>query len=53
MILILTEDSDVHADSVATKLRHRGADFVRFDPALFPSAAAISVSYSAAGLLVH
>jgi hypothetical protein len=46
MILILTQKSDVHADRVEYKLRQRGADFVRFDPAHFPSAAEISIAHS-------
>ncbi|HYR42859.1 MAG TPA: ATP-dependent carboxylate-amine ligase [Terriglobia bacterium] len=49
MILILTEASDPHADYVAERLRQRGADFVRFDPAQFPSKAELSLSYSANG----
>src|SRR5688572_2746884 len=49
MILILTDASDPHADHVAQKLRERGADFVRFDPAQFPSNAEVSISYSMAG----
>jgi len=46
MILILTENFDSHADLVEQKLRERGADFVRFNPAQFPSQAEISLSYS-------
>ena len=49
MILMLTDASDVHADHVAQKLRERGADFVRFDPARFPSHAEVSIAYSAGG----
>src|SRR4051794_34338565 len=49
MILILTEPSDAHADHVADKLRARGTDFVRFNPADFPSHAEISLSYGPTG----
>jgi hypothetical protein len=49
MILILTETEDVHADRVEEKLRQRGADFLRFDPAQFPSRASVSLSYTALG----
>jgi hypothetical protein len=49
MILILTEPFDEHADHVAQKLRERGTDFVRFDPAQFPSQAEISLSYTFTG----
>jgi hypothetical protein len=49
MILILTEPRDVHADQVEKKLRERGAELVRFDPAQVPSRAAISLAYSATG----
>jgi hypothetical protein len=51
MILILTVPGDTHADHVASKLRLRGADSVRFDPALFPREAEISRSYSSRGAL--
>jgi glutathione synthase/RimK-type ligase-like ATP-grasp enzyme len=50
MILVLTDDADPHADHVAAKLRQRGAPVVRFDPARFPSRAALSVSYDPTGL---
>jgi hypothetical protein len=49
MILILTEPSDEHANHIAAKLRERGADFVRFNPAQFPREAEISLSYSPQG----
>jgi hypothetical protein len=49
MILILTCDEDGPADYVAAKLRQRGADFRRFDPARFPSAAQLSLAYSSSG----
>jgi hypothetical protein len=43
MILILTEPTDPHADHLEQKLRQRGARFVRFDPAQFPSSAEVSL----------
>jgi hypothetical protein len=46
MILILTQPLDEHADYVSQKLRKRGADFVRFNSAQFPSQAEVSLSYS-------
>jgi len=49
MILILTEDSDVHADAVEQRLRHRGADLFRCDPQTFPSKLEMSVAYSGTG----
>ncbi|MGH2585487.1 MAG: MvdC/MvdD family ATP grasp protein [Dehalococcoidia bacterium] len=51
MILILTEPCDAHADHVVQKLRDRGAEFVRFDPAQFPAEAEVSLTYSATGQL--
>jgi len=35
MILILTDDSDPHADLVERKLRERGAELFRIDPKKF------------------
>lgn len=49
MILILTKDFDSHADHLCDMLQRRGAPFLRFDPADFPSRASMSVSYSPAG----
>lgn len=49
MILILTEPFDPHADYVVQKLQERSADFIRFNPAQFPSQAEISLSYSFVG----
>lgn len=49
MIIILTEATDPHADLVGEKLRDRGADFIRFNPAEFPSQAEISHSYTFTG----
>ncbi len=49
MILILTQLLDPHADYVGQKLQERGADFVRLNPAQFPSQAAVSLSYSSTG----
>ena len=48
MILILTEDFDPHADHVAARLAARGAPFVRFNPAAFPTHASISLAYTRA-----
>jgi glutathione synthase/RimK-type ligase-like ATP-grasp enzyme len=53
MILILTEACDPHADLVAHKLRERGAELARFDPAQFPSKAEFSLSYSSAGEIAY
>jgi glutathione synthase/RimK-type ligase-like ATP-grasp enzyme len=49
MILILTGDTDPHADLVIEALRQRGAEWVRFNPARFPSGAEIAFSCTAAG----
>jgi hypothetical protein len=49
MIMILTATLDVHADRVAEKLTARGVEFIRFNPAQFPSQAELSLSYSATG----
>jgi hypothetical protein len=49
VILILTGDADPHADRVIEALRQRGAEWVRFNPARFPSRAEISFSGTAAG----
>jgi glutathione synthase/RimK-type ligase-like ATP-grasp enzyme len=49
MILILTAPDDVHADAVEAVLDRRGAPHLRFDPASFPTAAAITVELSADG----
>src|SRR5438132_1389579 len=49
MILILTEADDPHADRVIEILRGRGTEWVRFNPARFPSGAEISFSCTAAG----
>ena len=49
MILVLTDAFDPHADHVEQKLRQRGADFVRFDPAQFPANAEVSLSYTVNG----
>jgi hypothetical protein len=50
MILILTESFDPHADAVFARLRNRGADVARFNPADFPSRAAVSIACDADGL---
>jgi glutathione synthase/RimK-type ligase-like ATP-grasp enzyme len=49
MIFILTESEDAHADHIEQKLRQRGADLVRFNPAQFPSQAALSLDLAATG----
>jgi hypothetical protein len=49
MILILTEPFDPHADYIEQKLRERDADFIRFNPAQFPSQAEVSLSFSLTG----
>ncbi len=49
MILILTDDSDPHAEYVEQRLQQRGAKFLRFDPGHFPSKAALSVGFSPLG----
>jgi hypothetical protein len=51
MILILTGPSDAHADRVAAILHERGADFLRFNPAAFPTGAELSLTFSPAGQL--
>jgi hypothetical protein len=49
MILILTDESDPHADHLEQRLTERGAKFLRFDPGHFPAKARIAISYGAAG----
>jgi hypothetical protein len=49
MILVVSNRDDAHAEHIEAMLRARGAVFMRFDPAMFPVAAAISVSYEPAG----
>jgi hypothetical protein len=49
MILILTQAFDPTADHVIQMLDARGAEFVRFDPADFPSQSSLSVGYSSDG----
>lgn len=49
MLLILTELEDVHANHIEEKLKERGADYLRFNPAQFPSQAEVSLSYSQTG----
>jgi glutathione synthase/RimK-type ligase-like ATP-grasp enzyme len=49
MILLLTYPLDQHADHIARMLQERGADFVRFNPAQFPTQAEISLSYAPTG----
>jgi biotin carboxylase len=50
MILILTEAFDPHADAVIARLRRRGVEVARFNPADFPAHASVSVAFSADGL---
>jgi glutathione synthase/RimK-type ligase-like ATP-grasp enzyme len=45
MILIITAPNDVHADDVEKRLRARGADVFRFDPATIPQRARVTVGY--------
>jgi hypothetical protein len=45
MILILTSPEDEPAAVVEARLRARGADVLRFDPADFPTASSITVAY--------
>jgi hypothetical protein len=49
MILILTQDGDSTANHVAAKLQQRGANFVRFDTARFPTEAELSLAFTPAG----
>jgi hypothetical protein len=51
MILILSNLDDKHADDLAAKLRSRGAEFIRFDPARFPAHAELSLVFSTTGAL--
>jgi hypothetical protein len=51
MLLVLTEPDDVHADHVIGKLRERGAQVVRFNPADYPSQADISIACEPSGQL--
>jgi hypothetical protein len=50
MLLVFTEPDDVHANHVVDKLRARGADVLRFNPADFPSRAEVSLTYTASGV---
>jgi hypothetical protein len=49
MILILTRPFDPHADHMVQLLGARGAEFIRFNPADFPSRASLSVGYAPNG----
>ena len=49
MILVVTSPDDRTASVVVDKLRHRGADVRRFNPADFPSQASLSLSFDDAG----
>ncbi len=49
MILILTQPFDPTRRSMVEMLGARGAEFVRFDPADFPSQASLSIGYSPDG----
>lgn len=49
MILILSTPGDGPANRVEQKLRQRGANVTRFNPAVFPAEAALSVAYSPKG----
>lgn len=49
MILILTQPFDPTADRVVEMLGARGAEFVRFDPANFPTQVSLSIGYSPDG----
>ena len=49
MILILTNADDGHADYVSARRCERGAAFVRFNPANFPTRASLSLRYAAWG----
>src|SRR6476659_726690 len=49
MILILTRPFDPHADHISELLTARGAEFVRFNPADFPSQSSLSVGYASDG----
>ena len=46
MILLLTKSEDPHADQVETLLRERGVDWLRFNPASFPTEASVSLMSS-------
>jgi glutathione synthase/RimK-type ligase-like ATP-grasp enzyme len=49
MIFILADSQDAHADHIEQKLRQRGADLARFNPAQFPTQAALSLAYAPTG----
>src|SRR5262249_27886791 len=49
MIFILADSQDAHADHIEQKLRQRGADLARFNPAQFPTQATLSLDYDATG----
>jgi hypothetical protein len=50
MILVISSSDDAHADHIESMLRVRGAAFMRFDPAMFPAGATITMAYGPAGL---
>lgn len=50
MILILTDDTDVHADRLGQILSARGRSYVRFDPASFPTEASLTIDFDPSGL---
>jgi glutathione synthase/RimK-type ligase-like ATP-grasp enzyme len=50
VILVLSCSDDVHADAMQHVLDRRGVPHVRLDPALFPSAASLSVEFGPQGL---
>jgi hypothetical protein len=49
MILVISNSDDAHADHVEAILRARRVAFQRFDPAMFPVAAEIAITYTCAG----
>ncbi|HEX8203147.1 MAG TPA: hypothetical protein VF590_21910, partial [Isosphaeraceae bacterium] len=49
MILILSQALDPHAELVEQKLRDRGAEVVRIDPAEFPVRAEVALGFSTTG----
>lgn len=50
MILILTDDTDVHADRVGQILSERGRTYCRFDPASFPTQTSLIMDFATGGL---
>src|SRR5687768_10280343 len=50
MLLILSDQDDVHIPLVTSKLEERGAEYLWFDPKFFPSEARMSLGINKRGV---